>query len=631
MLNTLILTRALAESLDAHRLLMEHASDGIVLADSGGRITAMNERARELLGCKTAAMLGRSLMEVVTDEGCGPLALDRLRAGETLVRERSLLRTDGLRITLECSVRLIGSGTGGSTIQAIMRDISERRRVERERLRAQRMELMGLLAGGISHDFNNVMAIIMNNMELARMRTPQEVTIYIDRALEAVHRGRALVEGLLRFSSGVPSGREHLDIGAIASEIAGLMSRQGGAAGRRVAVRVMPGLWGVEGHADEMRQIVMSLCQQALAVRGPVGGGAVLMELDNVEVPRKYRPAGGPHGEFVRLRLPDEAGDSPERRRSIPTGIVTRMGGWIEGEDGAAHIYFPRSHAPEAKGAPSIPSSLAGGSETILLVEDETHLAEATTDMLELLGYRVHAAPDAESALALYRRMEGGVDLVITDFLLPNASGLDLVREVLRERPGQAAILTTGHAASLRDLSFPAEARVSVLLKPYNYESLASLVRETLGGHSEATPLRRQLNRVRLSMVRENAVPHTGTIANTADVYELFKHLADSPREKFVALFLDAAKKIIGYDELAQGTANEVVVYPQEVVRSALLANAAAVILVHNHPTGGTAPSDRDMEVTRQVVQACSLFAIDFLDHVIIGRDGFFAFTAEVD
>lgn len=140
--------------------------------------------------------------------------------------------------------------------------------------------------------------------------------------------------------------------------------------------------------------------------------------------------------------------------------------------------------------------------------------------------------------------------------------------------------------------------------------------------------VRRHINRIGLYYIREKAMPYSGTIADPLAVYEIFGHMAREPREKFIAVLLDSGKKVLAYDEIATGTLDEAVVYPQEVVRSALLTGANSVILVHNHPSGDAAPSGHDARLTRDIKSTCGLFGIELCDHVIVCRDGFYSFSS---
>ncbi|MGD2080200.1 MAG: JAB domain-containing protein, partial [Nitrospirota bacterium] len=306
-----------------------------------------------------------------------------------------------------------------------------------------------------------------------------------------------------------------------------------------------------------------------------------------------------------------------------------QAGGWMDvssepGSGTAVTVYLPRLHGRAAP-SPQPDADLRGGAETLLVSDDERHVADSIKEMLESLGYTVLVAYTGSDALRVFGENSGSVDLVITDMVMPDLSGFELMSRIRQTRPDIPLIITSGNVGYGTGESTAGFDKVGFLPKPFDLAGLSKKVRESLGdgGHNAVS---RHLNRVKLYSVREKSVPYSESISDSATIYELFKHLAGETREKFIAVFVDAQNRIIAYDEIAQGTLNEVVVYTHEVIRTALLTNASSIILVHNHPSGNTEPSAYDMEITADIVKKCKMFGLRLLDHLIIGKDDYFSF-----
>jgi PAS domain S-box-containing protein len=543
-------------------------------------------------------------------------------------------------------------------------DLTEHKRLFEENLKAQKLDSLGMFAGSISHDFNNILAIVLNNMELAQLHTNEGTSSYIERTIEAVTRGREMVENLLTFSRGSSVEAVPVDISKITKETAELMTKESDPA-INVDVKVMPGVWDVFGNPAELRQVVMNLYTNATdAIKSAAGmysekrqkGHFILIRVDNVEIPGEFIRDDDVKkgGEFVRLTVIDNGcgmdsstvehlfepfystkkGGMCGIGLSAAYGIARKCGGWIDVEStrdsgSVFRIYLPR-HRGDRPVERQLPShELKGGTETVLVVDDEQHLANCVREMLEHLGYKVLVSYSAQDALVIYRKKHSSIDLVIADMTMHGMSGIELSTKIRQIKPGARLIITSGRLGRDHGRIAHDDGSINFLPKPFDYGTLSNAVRESLGGHEDSRDMKQHINRIKLFCVREKTVPYNEIVSGTEKVYELFRHLSDESREKFIVVFLDANRKIIAYDELAQGTSNEVVVYPQEVVKTALLTNATSIILVHNHPSGESGPSPQDIEITSNILNACRMFNIELLDHVIIGKEGFFSFKAD--
>jgi PAS domain S-box-containing protein len=656
---------SLRESEERYRQLFESESDAIMLFDAETlRIEDANLSTLELLGYTKEEFLSLTPIDISAEKESTRQNMAKLMEADfngMRVSHRKFVKKDGTSFYGDISVATFHS-MGRKKVIGAIRDVTERVRAEEEKKelehmyhQAQKLEALGELSGGISHDFNNILAIILNNLELARMQGLQSVSGYLDKALDAVKRGKGLVGNLLNFSRGMVVEPEAINLGEITDGTVNFMKKASGSH-VKVKMSITPGLWNVYGNPSQLQQVVMNLYQNAReATRELAGGGDPCIDftLENVVATRSQ--SGGlfsaEEEEFVRLKVTDNGRgmDKDTQARifepffstkdaasrgvglSAVYGIVKRNGGWIDVESApgagtAFSVYFPRYTGEGVAREPLVSERVTGGSETVLVVDDERSLADSTGEMLETLGYSIKMAYSGEEALKILKENPGGIDLVIMDMVMPGISGVELLYDIRQIAPEARIIVASGNLDSNTSKII---SDVAHLPKPYSLEALSSIVRKTLGAESGPKGVKRHMQRVKLYSVQEDTIPHNENIDSAKTIYKLFKHIAYESREQFIAVFLDSKQRIIAYDELTQGTFNEVVVHSQEVMRSALLTNAAGIILVHNHPSGDVEPSAHDIELTSRMVDSCKMFNIEFLDHIIIGKDGYFSFSKE--
>jgi len=482
-----------------------------------GLYVAVNDGFTRITGWTEAEVLGRSSLELnIWDDPA-----DRARMVAQLRRdgyvqnfEARFRRKDGSVLPGLMSARLI-TFSGEPMILTITRDITEWRRAEKERsrlgaqlLQAQKLESIGRLAGGVAHDFNNILTVILSCSEalgddLARGLPPSAEEVSEIRS--AAERGRELTAQLLAFARKQPSAPVVLDLGVVARESEGLLRRILGE-DVRLVVDAPPRLWPVRADRGQVQQVLLNLAVNARDAMPK--GGTLAIELRNVEAAAGSR-AGGAASDQVRLAVRDTGtGIAPEAMIHLfepffttkpqgkgtglglatVYGIVTQSGGRIHAESVPGQGSTFRIHFPRAPGVPDpapaeAETTAAGGTETVLVVEDDPAVRRVTTDALRGAGYQVLAAMNGYEALDLARADAPRLDLCVTDVVMPGLNGKEVADELRRLRPTLPVLFVSGYPQDVvgaRGLLEGSE----LLLKPFTPAALLRRVRALLDERS---------------------------------------------------------------------------------------------------------------------------------------------------
>jgi two-component system, cell cycle sensor histidine kinase and response regulator CckA len=511
---------ALRLSEQRYRDLFENANDMIYTMDLSGVITSINRRGEELTGYTREELLGtplgRSLLSA-EDTTITAAALQRKLLGETelTVYEANLLRKDGRRVPIEVNSRLIYDGDQPVGLQGIARDISERKRLEDELRHAQKMEAIGRLAGAIAHDFNNLLTAILGYSQLLLLRldanSPWRREISeIDKA----GRSAATLTGqLLAFSRKQEVKPQILNLNQVVGGIERMLRRLIGE-DIELTTQLDDTLGNIKADPGRLEQVIMNLAvnsRDAMPKGGKLKLSTTNVYVDPVHASHHLDAKAGPH---VMLTVTDtgvgmdhetqsrifepffttkELGKGTGLGLSTVYGIVRQSEGFIEvqselGLGTTFRIFFP------SVGAAPVPPTNPGnvdpgrGVETILMAEDDTAVRNLTRQVLELHGYKVLEARDAAEALAIARTYNGPIAALLTDVIMPQMNGPDLVRQVAMLRPQIRVVYMSGYAdhqvleAQSRD-----EAAV-IVHKPFTPEALTRALRTVLdGAHSHRT------------------------------------------------------------------------------------------------------------------------------------------------
>ncbi len=474
------------------------AAEGIAIATREGRLLYVNPAYERITGCPARQALGRPFWEVPPGSSLRPAAgaiLAAVARGKPWKSRHRSRRRDGTPYEEDCIVSPVtGPGEGETFLVVVTRDVTREVTMERQLVQAQKMEAIGTLAGGIAHDFNNILMSIVAHTELALGQAagagPGRENLA--RVLEACDRARDLVRQILTFAHKTRTQDRPCLLAPLVKETLKLI-RASLPPGIRVRERieVEPGQDRVIGDPTQFHQVLMNLCTNASHAMGPDGGvlevGLRSPDGDPTRLELWVRDTGPGIPPEIRDRVFEPffttkpPGEGTGLGLALVHSIVQRHGGrvMLESEPGrgtTVRILLPRE---EGAGEPDpLPEPLPeGGTERVLLVDDEPDIVEATVLALEGLGYRVTGLTDPRRALEVLEQDPEAFDVLVTDLAMPGLDGGTLIRRARALRPGLPAVLCTG-------ASPPEETPGStpVVTKPFRTADLDRALRAALDG-----------------------------------------------------------------------------------------------------------------------------------------------------
>ncbi len=483
-----------------HQRVVDHVRDGILMDDLSGRVVFANKAFVDMFGLSREELAGLTLEDYVAPEWRTALRdrHDRRVRGETVpsVFEYVGVRKDGTRIDLEVSVvEVVEDGVRVGT-QSVIRDISERREMERRAIRSQRMEALGQLAGGIAHDFNNILMALTNYPAFisAQLGPGHPAQPHLVALREAAERAAVLTRQLLTFSRNQIVRARKIDIDATIRSFLPMMQRlMGENISVEYACRAPAG--HIQADPSQLEQIVLNLVLNARDAMP--SGGTIRIDVE-LSIPTEEL------GPQVLVRVSDEGegiaeADLPKifqpfyttKPSGKGTGLglasvlaaVQRAGGRAEvksvvGKGTTFFIWFPLAGGSSDRIAVA-PDVGATPSLRILVVEDDPIPRRVLTAALKNLGHTVMVASGGEEALVLVDDATTPIGLVISDLVMPGMSGSDLVRRIKAVRPEVPILIMSGYAPGdlpeqVAGLGLP------FLEKPFTQTSLARALAEVL-------------------------------------------------------------------------------------------------------------------------------------------------------
>ena len=511
--------QALRESETRYRDLFDNASDLVCSTTLDGAFLFVNPAWHEAMGTTDDSLAARRFRDLVHPDSRDRYQelVARAKAGEILGHvELTLLTTAGTPLTLEGNISCTPGDGEPPRLRGIYRDVTERKRVEEQLRRAERMQAAGRLAGGVAHEVNNMMTgvigfseFLMRSLEPADPRRTEVAEI-----IKAGTRAADVTRQLLAFTRQQFLRPEQVPVNAIVRDLEKMLRRMLGE-DHRLELALDPDAGEIRADRGQLEQVLVNLmlnARDAMPGRGRVTIATVAVELDEAYA-LQHDDVAISRGEYVQLSVSDTGvGMPPDVQARIfepfyttkPVGqgtglglstvygIVKQSGGyiWVYSEAGVGttfKVYLPRVGATRSGAQPAERSSAArGGSETILIVEDEDLVRALATRSLRERGYRVIEARHGVDALRQLERQRTGVDLVILDVVMPEMGGRELARRLATLRPTLPVLFMSGYTGEDVIQRGLLEPGAPFLQKPFTPDGLATKVREMLDSVARA-------------------------------------------------------------------------------------------------------------------------------------------------
>ncbi len=493
---------------------IEQSAEAVVITNPAGDIEYVNSAFTQITGYSREEALGKNpriLKSGKQDPEFYQQLWETIVNGQTWEGELINRRKNGTHYTEKMSITAVRDRAGMAThFIATKQDITERRNLEAKLHQASKMEAVGRLAGGVAHDFNNLLTVINGYSEvlMERLASDTKSSGYLEEIHKAGERAASLTRQLLAFSRHQVLAPQVLDMNAVVSNLGNMLRRL---IGEDIKLRTLlnPSLARVKADPGQIEQVIINLAVNARDAMPK--GGNLTIETSNVELDEEYariHPTVKPGPHAVLVVSDTGEGMTPETQARIfepffttkemgkgtglglatVYGIVKQSGGsvWVYSEVGTGttfKIYFPVvSDGSEAKESPKLETDSAGGTETVLLVEDEEGVRLLVRLALVSKGYKVLEAPDPKSALAICSSHDGPIHLLLTDVVMPQMSGPEVASKVAALRPSIRVLYMSGYTDDSVVHHGVLSQEMSFIQKPFSSANLRKKIREVLDG-----------------------------------------------------------------------------------------------------------------------------------------------------
>ncbi|BHH81910.1 hybrid sensor histidine kinase/response regulator [Desulforhopalus sp. 52FAK] len=511
----------LKDSEDKYRSIFENSLVGIIQVEMDGTVLHANPAFIQMLGYSSLEAMLKETDNVQNSMYVKPedrtlllkelLECDRLRNKELQLKKRG-----GEPLWVSIDITLIRDDNGKPLrVESHINDIDNRIKAEEERAtlqtqlaQSQKIEAVGKLAGGVAHDFNNILSVIIGKSEIALMqmdKTDKFYDFFVDIKKAADHSAN-LTRQLLAFARKQTIAPQVVDINLLLDETLNMLKSL-------ISERIdltrssSTDLWSVKIDPDQMAQIITNLCLNA---RDAIDGlGRIIVQTQNVTLDQQYYANMSDFlpGDFVRISVSDSGcGMDAETQQQIfepffttkgmakkgsglglatVQGIVIQNGGFIniysEVDQGTSfNIYLPRYTGDQEQALIPSTNNIQRGTESILLVEDEFELLKVSEQMLSELGYTVVAMNDPEEAVLYVHQNSENIDLLLTDVIMPKMNGRDLADKVITQYPNICCLFMSGYTADIIAQQGVLDEGINFLQKPFSLQSMSSKIRTVL-------------------------------------------------------------------------------------------------------------------------------------------------------